>query len=120
MLPYKDPDKQREYQRNWAKRKRATFQKYQRKLRKQVLELLGGKCIRCGCIEPKALEINHTNCDGAKERKNNPSNKQFHLDIVKGRRDIDDLELTCKVCNAAHYLEFLGYGRYEIKYTIMM
>jgi hypothetical protein len=45
------------------------------------------------------------NGGGTKERPiKHRGGKQFYLDILKGRRPIDDLELTCKVCNAWHHL----------------
>jgi len=65
--------------------------------------MIGGKCTNCGCDDYDALEINHKNGDGAQERAQR-GRKAWHLDILKGRRYTDDLEIMCRVCNNHHYL----------------
>lgn len=122
ILPYKNPEKQKEAQHNhylnnkseyvnrskiWKEKNRTKVREYGRNLRKQVIELLGGKCIYCGCEAPEALEINHKNGGGYNEKYYKKYRTSFYLDILKGRRTKDDLELTCRVCNAVHYLEKL-------------
>lgn len=87
------------------------------KRRKQkVLEIVGKenlKCANCGCDKIEFLEVNHKNCDGIKDYKFGSS--KFYTAILHGDRDIDDLEILCKPCNALHYLES-KYGKqpYEI------
>jgi len=76
---------------------------YTRKLRSQVLNMLGDKCVYCGCDIQEVLQINHKNGEGNKEFKS-ISDKQFYLNIIKGRRKTDDLEITCPICNSWHYL----------------
>jgi len=66
-------------------------------------------CVRCGCNDPRFLEINHKNGGGAREvrkanSRSNASNR-FYYDIASGVRSTDDLELLCKPCNAIHALE---------------
>jgi len=79
--------------------------KYARKIRVDVLDKLGGVCVKCGCNNKAALEINHINGGGSVERKKQKHNtKGFYLDILKGRRTTNDIELTCKICNSHHYL----------------
>ena len=52
---------------------------------------------------------------GGKEMKNRST--AFYWDIVKYRRDASDLEVTCRVCNALHYLETkFGNLPYKITY----
>lgn len=122
-MPYKDPDKNREYQREWARKEKPKEKRrqYKRNLRTQVLELLGNKCVYCGCNIPEALEINHIQGGGNKESKELKNNGKcqtgFHLDIIKGRRKIDDLELTCRVCNSVHYLKLKNIGDFKVTWT---
>lgn len=121
-MPYKDPEKQKEAQHNhylknkfeyinrskaWKETNRIRVRESERKIRKRVLELLGGTCIYCGCEIPEALEINHKNGGGYNEKNYKKCRTSFYLDILSGRRTKDDLELTCRVCNAVHYLEKL-------------
>lgn len=124
-MPYKDPEKQRDFNREWARKKRLTNPESirYRELRTKVLEKLGNKCIYCGCDIPEALEINHKNGGGSVDinpRKRNRSSRQFYLDILSGRRKTDDLELTCRVCNSVHYLvELKGLGEHwKVLYTL--
>lgn len=98
-----DPEKMREYKREWARKNRKSQKEYVKILRAKVLKKLGGECVNCGCTIPEALEINHINGGGNKEY-SKTCRKQFYLDIIAGRRTIDDLELTCRICNNWHYL----------------
>ena len=86
-------------------------------LRKSVLFVVGGKipqCRYCGCDDKRLLEINHKFGGGTKELKNNAA--KFYWDIIQFRRNVDDLEITCRVCNALHYLQ-LKYGKLPFKIT---
>jgi len=69
------------------------------------------ECCRCGCKDSRALEINHKNLGGRKE---NLRGRLLYDAIISGKRKTDDLEITCRVCNAAHYLE----KKFDIHYDI--
>lgn len=102
-MPYKDKDKQRAYQSKWVKKNRIKQNEYIQKMKIKAYKILGEKCINCGCDDIQALEFNHKNGGGAAEyRAHGGCQKQLILDIVAGRRK--DIELTCRVCNALHYL----------------
>jgi len=102
-MPYKNKAKQRKAQRDWVKKNRAKRKKYDRELRLKAIEKLGGKCVNCGCDNVDALEFNHKNGGGYSEYKaHGGCGRQICLDILARRRD--DIELTCKVCNALHCL----------------
>lgn len=59
---------------------------------------------KCGCDNPRVLEINHKNGDGWKERQRKGlTSQKLYLQIIHGKRSTDDLEITCKVCNISHY-----------------
>jgi len=97
-------DKKREYDREWAKKHRASQKKYIQNLKIKVFNKLGGKCVYCECNDINALEMNHINGGGGKEYRENGGGcqKQMYLDIMAGRRT--DIELACRVCNSLHYL----------------
>jgi len=97
-------DKKREYQREWARKHRDRQRNYIRKMRLRVIEKLGGKCVNCGCDNPNALEMNHINGGGSKEyrERHGALQKTLYYEILNGKRN--DIELTCKICNALHYL----------------
>lgn len=62
------------------------------------------RCAECGCDDERLLEINHKDGGGGKEIRETTSQK-FYRDIARLVRPCDDLNLLCRVCNAAHYLE---------------
>lgn len=104
-------EKKREYDREWFRKRKLKNPEYQstylKRLRLRVLEKLGGRCIYCGCDIPEALEINHKDKERKKQDKSKygtVNNKSFFFKILNGKRKTDDLELTCRICNAWYYL----------------
>ena len=79
----------------------------------KVFALLGNKCVYCGCDNLNALEINHKNGGGTKERKKSRIISLWQA-VAYGHRKIDDLELVCRVCNAVHYLELKGITGFNV------
>jgi hypothetical protein len=65
------------------------------------------KCFNCGCDDTRVLEIHHKNGDGKKDR----DTYTFYKKILLGMRSVDDLELLCKLCNWAHFIQ----SKYGIK-----
>ncbi len=124
-MPWKDPQKIIDYRKNnrqhlrqleieWASRnpEKMKLKWTLKTLRKRhrILEIVGRglfRCVSCGCNRIEFLEVNHRNGGGTQE---NARPSKFYGDILAGRREIDDLELRCKLCNALHYLEY-KYGQ---------
>jgi hypothetical protein len=92
-----------EYQKQYSKtdKRKEQIRRYATKLRETAIAKLGGKCVYCGCDDTEALEFNHINGGGYKEGARGYS-KSLLLDICKERRK--DIELTCRICNAWHFL----------------
>lgn len=94
---------QREYyMKNKNKFKDATMTYYQ-KLRKQVLDILGGKCKACGADDWRILQINHLNGGGSKELNQSPY--RMYRAIVNSERNTDDLDCRCANCNILYEYE---------------
>lgn len=73
------------------------------KMKIKVLEMLGGvRCVQCKNTYLGILEINHINGGGRKESKNR---RNIYSDIYYGRRNTDDLNVKCRLCNALDYLQ---------------
>jgi 5-methylcytosine-specific restriction endonuclease McrA len=51
-MAYKDPIKQREFQRNWQAKQRAKYKEI-------VLDIFGRACITCGFTNVLALQLDH-------------------------------------------------------------
>jgi hypothetical protein len=76
---------------------------YNRKLK--AFNVIGeAKCNRCGCDELDFLEFNHINGNGCKEWRENPGSPMMDR-ILTRKRDVKDLEILCRVCNALDHLE---------------
>lgn len=78
-----------------------------RQYRQIALRVIGGgvvACSECGCNDERLIEINHRDGGGGAEMRAKTSQK-FYRDIARLVRPCDDLNLLCRVCNAAHYLE---------------
>lgn len=73
---------------------------YLKNLRKSVLEALGGKCLKCGFDDIRALQIDHVNGGGSKERKSREYKGSFHSNVLKSFLAKEDkYQLLCANCN---------------------
>lgn len=88
----------------------------------RAMELLGGaKCTRCGCNEIEFLEFNHKNGGGCKDIRGQEKYRSMVDRILMGKRETDDLEVLCRVCNALDYLERKnkeGAKHFQIKWML--
>ena len=61
---------------------------------------MGGKCVRCGFSDPRALQIDHINGGGSKERKERGFNGNFHRHVLKSFINKENkYQLLCANCN---------------------
>lgn len=96
------PEYKSKYDGKWYKlngaRKRAYNKSYNRSIRLKSIELLGGKCHRCGFSDWRALQFDHTNGGGNRDTKNmsGMKNKVIHDRISSGEHPY---QLLCANCN---------------------
>ena len=73
---------------------------YLRKLRLSVLEALGGKCVKCGFFDSRALQIDHINGGGSKERKDRNYKRNFNKNVIQSfLKGENKYQLLCANCN---------------------
>jgi hypothetical protein len=88
---------------------------YAAKLRASVLLLLGGKCIKCGFDDPRALQIDHIEGNGNEDRKS-VKGMSFHKkvleEISKGNKKYQLLCANCNWIKRAENKELYRYFRY--------
>lgn len=73
---------------------------YLKNLRKAVVEALGNKCISCGFDDIRALQIDHVNGGGSKERKTRGYKGSFHSNVLKSFLNKESkYQLLCANCN---------------------
>lgn len=76
-----------------------TIKKFRRQRKLLGIELLGGKCVRCGyCKCPSVLEFNHKD----------PSTKEFPISsrlvsLKKYKIELEKCELLCSNCHREHH-----------------
>jgi len=78
-----------------------SWKKYQREkirtIRSEVIEKLGGKCISCGYNDNRALQVDHVNGGGGKERK---IYSWKYWKMLKNLTDMQEYQLLCANCHA--------------------
>jgi hypothetical protein len=75
-------------------------QKQYYEVRKEILKLLGRKCIRCGFSDLRALQIDHINGNGRKEVKSFPNSFTFYKYVLKQiQSGSKDYQCLCANCN---------------------
>lgn len=84
-----------------SKEIRATNLQWYRQNRGKAINKLGGKCVNCGETDLRVLQVNHLNGGGGKDDKG----LVFYRKIVKGERDIEDLDVRCANCNILYEYE---------------
>jgi hypothetical protein len=73
------------------------------------------RCFNCGCDRLVILELNHVKGGGYTSGDSRLGQRLYH-DIMMGRRNPDDFDVRCRVCNALHYLE-LRHGKLPFRIT---
>ena len=79
---------------------REYLRNYERKLRKSSIEALGGKCVLCGFSDARALQIDHIDGGGSKERVGKKFIGRFHLHVLRSFLSKENkYQLLCANCN---------------------
>lgn len=107
----KHREKYKEYSRLWYKNNKerwkeysasnkanARLRRYNSGLRTKLLELLGGKCVRCGFSDPRALQIDHVNGGGSRDNRKIKGNKYKSM-LEKICSGYGGYQLLCANCN---------------------
>ena len=80
-------------------RMRENDTKYNHNSRQKVVELLGGKCKRCGFADSRALQIDHINGGGYQEIKKNFAKRRYRLVLESVENKENKYQLLCANCN---------------------
>lgn len=76
------------YQTNVDRYKEGYYKRLNLKLRLKVLTHLGGKCSECGFDDVRALQVDHVNGGGSKDRA-----------LFAGREGNEKYQILCANCN---------------------
>jgi len=90
--------KSKEYQKQNRERINKRSVELRRKKRIDLINLYGGKCIRCGFNDWRALQIDHINGGGKKEKATFKGYKDYYK-MLKQERNSGKYQLLCANCN---------------------
>lgn len=106
-----NPDARKEIDRRWKRNNKEKIKikvdEFKKKVRWEVIDLLGGKCSNPNCpipyekMDKRALQIDHINGGGNKERKNLRTYQleKIILKRIKSGLEVKDYQLLCAYCN---------------------
>ena len=87
------------YRKNNPEKIKESQRKYHKKNRDNLFNLLGNKCKKCGFTDKRALQIDHINGGGNKERKLY-NTKDYHRVVLKSLKNKENkYQLLCANCN---------------------
>ena len=100
---YKENPKVKEYRDKYRKNNRAKIResqrRYHRRIKEELFNLLGNKCVKCGFADKRALQIDHINGGGCKELKLY-SSKDYRRVVLKSLKNKENkYQLLCANCN---------------------
>lgn len=76
---------------------------YRIKLRKRTIDIMGGKCVKCGFNDQRALQIDHINGGGNRERKEKKflgQGNTYHKQVIDSfTKNEGKYQLLCANCN---------------------
>ena len=89
------------WNRNNAARSKANRVSYAARLKSEIVQAYGGKCVCCGESNPGFLTIDHIFNDGQEDRAKNGSGQTFYTYLRNSGFPKDRYRLMCMNCNWA-------------------
>jgi len=68
-------------------------------LKKEVFNVLGNECVKCGFIDKRALQIDHINGGGYQEIKNLSARQRYYNVLKSVKLKENKYQLLCANCN---------------------
>jgi len=105
LKQYYQANKERFFKQNerWRNTHREQFNKrmvdYRKRIRFQIMELLGNKCCRCGFDDWRALEIDHVNGGGNQTRRKGTDAAYYRKILEEIKSGSREYQLLCSNCN---------------------
>jgi len=77
---------------------RAYYVNHKRQRRREIIEALGGRCIRCGFGDWRGLQVDHVNGGGTRERESF-SNLWSYYKRIAAHVESGEYQVLCANCN---------------------
>lgn len=91
------------YYRN-PKKNHETVNRARKKLRKEMIQEYGGKCVSCGIKDGDVLDIDHIDNSGSSDRKKSLYGYNLYRKLKKESWPKDNYQILCKNCNWKKHL----------------
>lgn len=110
-------ERRKKYEKANPEKIKAWSRKTNRNIRLFTIQLLGGKCVRCGNTDIRVLQVDHINGDGAKHRKefNNKHSvlravilKELKSNLIEAKKRYQLLCANCNWIKVWEKKEYLG------------
>jgi len=86
-----------------------SYQRRYKEVRRELLEILGLKCSRCGCSDKRVLDVDHKegkgNLERSKYKRRGGSIRYYKYLLEQIRRGSTKYQLLCANCNRIKRLE---------------
>lgn len=110
-------EKGKEYRRRYREKNKIKDNESKRKyaigIKQKAINIMGGKCVKCGISDIRILTINHLHHQDVKKMtktKRRKRGRYAYLAIIKGEQDMTRIDLRCYNCNILYEYES---GRYR-------
>jgi hypothetical protein len=105
-------ERRRNYLRTWRAKNRDRNNEHgikdRRDKRHRAFQLLGGKCVKCGFPDSRALQVDHIQAIGgtcASRAKSRELAIPLYRALLRGEKDISKYQLLCANCNIIKFWE---------------
>jgi polyribonucleotide nucleotidyltransferase len=96
-------ERRREIQKNYyynnTEKRKDCINSYHKRLKDAIFDILGRKCVHCGFSDMRALQLDHVNGGGGKERKINNGQIRYLMILKKLAEDSKEYQILCANCN---------------------
>lgn len=89
----------RRFERKHKKRRAVEKKAFRLRTRFEMIALMGGKCVKCGFSDHRALQVDHINASDTKWIDNKLGGYVFYRQLLRGEYDLSEFQLLCANCN---------------------
>lgn len=89
----------RRFERKHKQRRTMEKKKYRLNARFDLIALMGGRCVKCGFSDHRALQIDHKNASDTKWINSKPTGYIFYRKLLREEYDISQFQLLCANCS---------------------
>lgn len=90
------------YSKEWNSKKenKDHLREYRNRIKLSMIDILGGKCIKCGFSDIRALQVDHIDSIGRKDEARNGKGGMYHKQVIKSVLNKENkYQLLCANCN---------------------